>query len=434
MLPELSQALADRYRVERELGRGGMATVHLARDLRNDQLVALKVLHPQLAFTLGADRFAREIRVAARLDHPNILRVLDSGDIGGQLWFAMPYVEGESLYERLQRERQLPTDEALRIAFAVASALAYANEQGVVHRDIKPDNIMLSGDRRARGGLRRGAGGERDAIEAHRHRHDRGNADLHEPRAGRRRAQSRRAERHLRTGVRDIRDAGGRAAVQGTDAADDLDAASDAAGEAAAANGERDRGRGVGYSAGAGEGPGGALGDGRRLRRRARREAQGAALAPSTIFTHTSTGSGRRAGSTAVVRCFSHRRRATRLPPRVTASYSSRLMASKRNPFVLRLHVCGWTAILVLTLLVAVLLWSVSGGNWSSTAMGAAAFLLIALGIERILVWLLLDRVLKATGKAARIAGRVADGDLSLPEGRPPLRPRTCSPRPSPRC
>ncbi len=91
-------------------------------------------------------------------------------------------------------------------------------------------------------------------------------------------------------------------------------------------------------------------------------------------------------------------------------------MASKRNPFVLRLHVCGWTAILVLTLLVAVLLWSVSGGNWSSTAMGAAAFLLVALGIERILVWLLLDRVLKATGKAARIAGRVADGDLSLPE------------------
>jgi eukaryotic-like serine/threonine-protein kinase len=147
MLQELSQALADRYRVERELGRGGMATVHLALDLQNDQLVALKVLHPQLAFTLGADRFAREIRVAARLDHPNILRVLDSGDVGGQLWFSMPYVEGESLYERLQREQQLPTAEALRIAFAVASALAYANEQGVVHRDIKPDNIMLSGDR-----------------------------------------------------------------------------------------------------------------------------------------------------------------------------------------------------------------------------------------------------------------------------------------------
>jgi len=146
MLPDLSQALADRYRVERELGRGGMATVHLAHDLRNDQLVALKVLHPQLAFTLGADRFAREIRVAAQLDHPNILRVLDSGDFGGQLWFAMPYVEGESLYERLQRERQLPTAEVLRIAFAVASALAYANEHGVVHRDIKPDNIMLSGD------------------------------------------------------------------------------------------------------------------------------------------------------------------------------------------------------------------------------------------------------------------------------------------------
>jgi serine/threonine protein kinase len=146
MESELIEALAGRYEVERELGRGGMATVHLVRDVSNDRHVALKVLHPQLAFTLGADRFAREIRLAARLDHPNILRVLDSGDVGGQLWFAMPYVEGENLFDRLQRERQLPAAEALRIAIAVASALAYANEQGVVHRDIKPDNILLSGD------------------------------------------------------------------------------------------------------------------------------------------------------------------------------------------------------------------------------------------------------------------------------------------------
>jgi serine/threonine-protein kinase len=143
---ELSKALAGRYSIERELGRGGMATVHLAHDVRNDRRVALKVLHPQLAFTLGADRFAREIRVAARLDHPNILRVLDSGDVGGQLWFAMPFVQGESLYDRLRREPQLPQAEALRITRCVASALAYAHEQGVVHRDIKPDNIMLAGD------------------------------------------------------------------------------------------------------------------------------------------------------------------------------------------------------------------------------------------------------------------------------------------------
>jgi eukaryotic-like serine/threonine-protein kinase len=146
MSEELSKALAGRYSIQRELGRGGMATVHLAHDVRNDRRVALKVLHPQLAFTLGADRFAREIRLAARLDHPNILRVLDSGDIGGQLWFAMPVVEGESLYDRLRREPQLPPDEALRITRCVASALAYAHEQGVVHRDIKPDNIMLAGD------------------------------------------------------------------------------------------------------------------------------------------------------------------------------------------------------------------------------------------------------------------------------------------------
>jgi serine/threonine-protein kinase len=142
----IQAGLADRYTLDRELGRGGMATVLLAQDLQHDRLVALKVLLPELAQTLGADRFKREIRVAAKLQHPNILSVLDSGEIDGQLWFAMPFVEGENVYERLQREQVFPPAEALRIAQAAASALAYAHEQGVVHRDIKPENILLSGE------------------------------------------------------------------------------------------------------------------------------------------------------------------------------------------------------------------------------------------------------------------------------------------------
>ena len=140
----LRDALQDRYALERELGRGGMATVYLARDVRHKRQVALKVLHPELAAALGGERFQREIEFAARLQHPHILTVLDSGETAGQLWFTMPYVEGESLRGRLRRERQLPVDEALRIATETARALDYAHRQGVMHRDIKPENILLT--------------------------------------------------------------------------------------------------------------------------------------------------------------------------------------------------------------------------------------------------------------------------------------------------
>jgi eukaryotic-like serine/threonine-protein kinase len=152
----LSRALEGHYLLERELGRGGMATVYLARDLKHDRPVALKVLHPQLAQVLGPERFLQEIRLCARLQHPHILVVHDSGDADGQLWFTMPYVEGETLRSRLLREKQLPVDEALRIICEVADALHYAHQHGVIHRDIKPENILLTGsptrDRGASGG------------------------------------------------------------------------------------------------------------------------------------------------------------------------------------------------------------------------------------------------------------------------------------------
>ncbi len=146
-VPEaLRDALADRYAFERELGHGGMAVVYLVNDLRHDRPVALKVLLPELAATLGPERFQREIKLAARLQHPHILTVHDSGEAAGQLWFTMPYVEGESLRDRLRRERQLPLDDALRIATEAARALDYAHHHGIVHRDIKPENILLTTD------------------------------------------------------------------------------------------------------------------------------------------------------------------------------------------------------------------------------------------------------------------------------------------------
>jgi serine/threonine protein kinase/tetratricopeptide (TPR) repeat protein len=140
---ELTDALKDRYRLDRELGRGGMATVYLAQDLKHDRLVALKVLHPELAASLGPERFLREIKVAARLSHTHIVPLYDSGQAGDLLYYVMPYVEGESLRQRLKREKQLPVDVAVQIARNVAGALDYAHRHQVVHRDIKPENVML---------------------------------------------------------------------------------------------------------------------------------------------------------------------------------------------------------------------------------------------------------------------------------------------------
>src|SRR6202140_315768 len=126
-IQRIREVLTPTYTVDRELGRGGMATVYLAQDSKHDRVVALKVLHPELAASLGPDRFLREIRVAARLNHPHILPLFDSGEIEGLLYYVMPYVEGESLRERLERENQIPIDEAIRHTFSIASALDYAH-------------------------------------------------------------------------------------------------------------------------------------------------------------------------------------------------------------------------------------------------------------------------------------------------------------------
>jgi tetratricopeptide (TPR) repeat protein/TolB-like protein len=143
VLARLNAALSDRYRVERELGTGGMAIVYLAHDEKLNRQVALKVLRPELASSIGAERFLREIEIAARLNHPNILGLYDCGEADGQLYYTMPFVSGESLRDRLEHEKQLPLEDALQITREVADALGYAHSMGLVHRDVKPENILL---------------------------------------------------------------------------------------------------------------------------------------------------------------------------------------------------------------------------------------------------------------------------------------------------
>jgi serine/threonine-protein kinase len=141
----LAEALSDRYTIEREVGAGGMATVFLAEDKKHGRKVALKVLRPELAEAMGSERFPREIKMVAQFNHPHILSLYDSGEVQGFLYYVMPYVEGESLRDRLARDKQLPIAEAIRILHEVADALAYSHARGVVHRDIKPGNVLLSG-------------------------------------------------------------------------------------------------------------------------------------------------------------------------------------------------------------------------------------------------------------------------------------------------
>ena len=162
MLP--GSAVADRYRIERELGAGGMATVYLAHDLRHDRQVAIKVLKADIVATVGADRFVKEIRTTAHLKHPHILPLFDSGTAGATLFYVMPYIDGETLRARIQRDGPLPIAAAAAILREVADALAYAHSQGVVHRDIKPDNVLLSGTHAFLADF--GIAGALDAVES----------------------------------------------------------------------------------------------------------------------------------------------------------------------------------------------------------------------------------------------------------------------------
>ncbi len=145
MPPDQHAPIADRYHLEQEIGAGGMATVYAARDTRHDRQVAVKLLRPELASTIGGERFLREIAVVARLQHPHILGLIDSGMMDGLPYYVMPLIHGQSLRARLADEGELPLDDGFRVLRQVLEALAYAHKQGVIHRDIKPENVLLSG-------------------------------------------------------------------------------------------------------------------------------------------------------------------------------------------------------------------------------------------------------------------------------------------------
>ena len=182
-ISRLTRALAASYRIERVLGEGGMATVYLAEDAKYRRRVAVKVMRPELAETLGTERFLRDVEISARLSHPNILPVHDSGAAEGFLYYVMPFVEGESFPARLAREKQLPVAEALRLTREVAEALDFAHQRGIVHRDIKPANILLSTGHAlvADFGIAR-AVERRSGADANRYRHR--HTAVHEPRRG----------------------------------------------------------------------------------------------------------------------------------------------------------------------------------------------------------------------------------------------------------
>ncbi len=182
----LTEALRDRYLLERELGRGGMATVYLAKDVKHQRRVALKVLHPELAALLGSERFLKEIELTAHLQHPHILPLFDSGRVDGTVFYVMPFVQGESLRDRLRREKQLPVADAVRAAAEVASALDYAHRHGIIHRDIKPENILLHDGQAlvADFGIALAASNAGGRRPAHRDRTQPRHAALHEPGAG----------------------------------------------------------------------------------------------------------------------------------------------------------------------------------------------------------------------------------------------------------
>ena len=218
-ISRLNTALEGRYAIERELGEGGMATVYLATDLKHARNVALKVLKPELAAVVGAERFLAEIKTTANLTHPHILPLHDSGEADGFLFYVMPYVEGDTLRDRIDREKQLPVDDAAHIATDMAEALDYAHRQGVIHRDIKPANVLMLEGKPVILGLRHRVGrwgsGRRasdgDGPEL-------GDSALHVARTGNGGSERRSTDGHLRARMCSVRNVGGRASVHGPNA------------------------------------------------------------------------------------------------------------------------------------------------------------------------------------------------------------------------